>query len=56
MGSHYCLGANLAKMEIRVVIERVLARLPNLRLEPGTQPVAGEHAIVRAVEKMPVAF
>ena len=32
MGSHYCLGANLAKMEIRVVIERVLA-LPPRRLQ-----------------------
>lgn len=55
-GPHYCLGANLARMEIQVVLERVLARLPRLRLEPGTQPVAGEHAIVRAVEKMPVIF
>jgi cytochrome P450 len=43
-------------MEIQVVLERVLERLPKLRLEPGTQPVAGEHAIVRAVEKMPVVF
>lgn len=55
-GPHYCLGANLARMEIQVVMERVLARLPKLRLEPGTRPVAGEHAIVRAVEKMPVVF
>jgi cytochrome P450 len=55
-GPHYCLGANLARMEIQVVLERVLARLPKLRLEPGTQPVAGEHTIVRAVEKMPVVF
>jgi cytochrome P450 len=55
-GPHYCLGANLARMEIQVVLERVLARLPGLRLEPGAQPVAGEHTIVRAVEKMPVVF
>ncbi|MCG8592713.1 MAG: cytochrome P450 [Proteobacteria bacterium] len=55
-GPHYCLGANLARMEIQVVIERVLARLPSLRLEPGTRPVMGEHSIVRAVEKMPVVF
>ena len=56
IGPHYCLGANLARMEIRVVFERVLARFPNLRLEPGTQPVATEHSIVRAVEKLPVVF
>ena len=56
IGPHYCLGANLARMEIQVVLEQVLARLPGLRLEPGSQTVANEHAIVRAVEKMPVVF
>lgn len=55
-GPHYCLGANLARMEIQVVMERILARLPKLRLEPGTRPVTSEHAIVRTVEKMPVVF
>lgn len=56
MGPHYCLGANLARMEIAVVLERIIARLPGLRLEPGVQPVARELQIVRAVEKMPVVF
>ncbi len=56
IGPHYCLGANLARMELQVVLERVVARLPGLRLEPGTQVVAGEHSIVRAVEKMAVVF
>jgi cytochrome P450 len=56
IGPHYCLGANLARMELRVVLEQVVTRLPGLRLEPGTRPVANEHGIVRAVEKMPVVF
>jgi cytochrome P450 family 142 subfamily A polypeptide 1 len=56
IGPHYCLGANLARMELQVVLERVVARLPGLRLEPGTQVAAGEYAIVRAVEKMAVVF
>ncbi len=56
IGPHYCLGANLARMELQVVLERVVTRLPELRLEPGTQVVAGEHSIVRAVEKMAVVF
>ena len=43
-------------MELRVVLEQVITRLPDLRLEPGTRPVANEHGIVRAVEKMPVVF
>lgn len=56
VGPHYCLGANLARMELQVVLERVATRLPGLRLEPGTQVIAGEHSIVRAVEKMAVVF
>ena len=56
IGPHYCLGANLARMELQVVLERVVARLPGLRLEPGTQVAAGAYGIVRAVEKMPVLF
>ena len=36
-GTHYCLGANLARFEIRVMIEEILS-LPGLRLTPGTTP------------------
>ncbi|MEU6963752.1 cytochrome P450 [Streptomyces chrestomyceticus] len=31
-GAHHCLGAELARMELRVCIPRVLRRLPGLRL------------------------
>ena len=31
-GPHFCLGANLARAEITVVFEEVLARLPDLDL------------------------
>ena len=30
VGSHFCLGANLARMELRVVFEEVLRRMPDL--------------------------
>ena len=56
IGPHYCLGANLARMELQVVLERVVTRLPGLRLEPGSELVAGDHSMVRAVEKMAVLF
>jgi cholest-4-en-3-one 26-monooxygenase len=29
-GPHYCLGASLAKMEIRVMFEEMLTRIPNI--------------------------
>lgn len=37
-GSHYCVGAQLARMEARVGISALLARFPNLRRDPSHQP------------------
>ena len=55
-GPHYCLGANLAKMEIKVTLERILARLPNLRLAPGSDPVFTPSALIDGIESMPVEW
>jgi cytochrome P450 family 142 subfamily A polypeptide 1 len=37
-GTHFCLGANLARLELRVVFEELLARIPGFRLVPGREP------------------
>lgn len=35
-GSHYCLGAPLARLELRVFLEILTSRLPGLRIVPTT--------------------
>jgi cytochrome P450 len=36
-GVHFCLGAPLARMEARIAIPALLARLPGLELGPGSR-------------------
>ena len=38
-GTHFCLGASLARLEIAVMLDELLARLPDLRLaDPDADP------------------
>jgi cytochrome P450 len=41
-GAHVCLGIHLARLEARTAIQTLLARLPELRLDPERpSPVRG---------------
>jgi cytochrome P450 len=55
-GAHTCLGMHLARMETRVVMDAVLDRLPNLRLDPAAEDVHVTGLTFRAPERLPVLF
>ncbi|HUF85583.1 MAG TPA: cytochrome P450, partial [Acidimicrobiia bacterium] len=55
-GTHFCLGAALARLEIRVMFEELLTRLPDLRLAEGTRPERIPNAFVRGFKSLPIEF
>jgi cytochrome P450 family 142 subfamily A polypeptide 1 len=55
VGSHFCLGANLARMEMRVVFEELLRRLPDMEYAAGG-PVMRPSALVRCCAEMRVRY
>jgi len=55
IGNHFCLGANLARMELRVAFSELLKRIPDMRYTAGG-PEFGSSALVRSVMHMHVSY
>jgi cytochrome P450 len=56
-GVHYCLGAQLARMELQVGIGSVLTRFPRLRLADGVDGLRWkEGSLAHGVARLPVAW
>jgi cholest-4-en-3-one 26-monooxygenase len=53
-GPHFCLGANLARMEIRVMFEHLLDRLPDMELAGDVQRL--QSAFISGVKHIPITF
>ena len=53
-GPHFCLGANLARMEIRVMFEHLLDRMPDIRRRGDLQRLQSQ--FINGVKHLPVAF
>nr|WSY56732.1 cytochrome P450 [Streptomyces sp. NBC_00886] len=55
-GPHFCLGAALARLEGTIVLEALLTRLPDLRLD-GTAPPQWQRSLnFRGLTRLDVAF
>jgi cytochrome P450 len=54
-GMHFCVGHFIARQLGQVALEEMLARLPNLRLDPEQEPVVHGWA-VRAAKRLPVVW
>ena len=55
-GTHFCLGASLARLELRVMFEELMRRLPDIELVTDEKlPLRPSNFIV-GIESMPVEF
>jgi len=53
-GPHFCLGANLARMEIMVMFDRLLDRIPDMRLDGDVQRLQSN--FINGTKHIPIAF
>lgn len=54
LGAHFCLGANLARLELRVMFEEVLRVVPDLRLASDEPPPMRASNFISGIESLPV--
>jgi len=54
IGPHFCLGAHLARLEIRTMFEELLRRLPNIELAGPVERLRSN--FLNGIKHMPVRF
>ena len=54
IGEHYCLGANLARLEIRIMFEELLRRMPDMELAGPVRRLRSN--FLSGIKSMPVRF
>lgn len=53
-GTHFCVGSHMARLEMRVTLEELLERFPNLRVSGPVQRLASN--FINGVTSMPVSL
>src|SRR5437773_844481 len=54
IGHHFCLGANLARLEIQIMFEELLRRLPDIELAGPVERLRSN--FINGIKRMPVRF
>jgi len=54
IGEHYCLGANLARMQLRSILREIATRLPDMR--PIGRPEFQRSNFIAGIKRMPVKY
>jgi cytochrome P450 family 142 subfamily A polypeptide 1 len=56
IGTHYCLGANLARLEVKTVFQELFRRLPDIHVPADARRVRGESSLVISIASLPAIF
>jgi len=55
-GIHFCLGAQLARIEAEIAISTLLRRLPDLRLDDAENPEWRPTFVLRGLKRLPASW
>jgi cytochrome P450 family 142 subfamily A polypeptide 1 len=55
-GPHFCLGASLARLEVKVMYEELLHRFPDMRVAPGAAAERVPNSFIRGIASLPVVW
>lgn len=56
IGTHYCLGANLARAEVKTVFQELFRRLPDIRVPDDAHRTRAQSSLVIALQHLPAVF
>ncbi len=55
-GTHHCLGSSLARLELRILFEELLRRMPDVELESEDALEVRPNNFIVGIEAMPIRF